>query len=93
MSEAILADKQEMAHQAEVLMREDGVFAQSMAAIEADYIARWRASKSPDEREDLHRKIVLMEDIRNALINVITTGKIDADETEQPKRGLFAWPM
>ena len=90
---ASLADKQERAYRAANLMDPEGEFAQAMSAIEAEYIARWRGAKTVEEREDFHRKVTLLEAIKSELQNVITTGKIEADEQEQPKRGLFAWPM
>lgn len=69
------------------------MFSQALAQIEADYIDRWRAAKTPDEREDLHRKVTLLSVIKTELLNVITTGQIEAEAQEQPKRGLFPWPM
>lgn len=76
---ANLADKIERAVQARHLV-DAGLFAESLAQLEAEYIAKWRASKDPAEREDLHRLVNLIDRFKADMRSVITTGDIAAKE-------------
>lgn len=56
-------------------------------------MARWRASGDAEEREDIHRKVRLLEEIRTELVNMIVTGTLEAEAQEQAKKGFSLWPM
>lgn len=83
---ASLADKIERAVQAQHLV-DEGLFAESMAKLEAEYLELWRNARSVRRREDLHRLIVLMDRLKSDLKSVITTGKIELSLREK------IWPM
>lgn len=91
--EAILADRIERAAQAAALMREDSIFSEALAGVEAAYMGQWRAASDAETREDIHRKVHLLEQIRTELVNMIVTGSIEAEAQEQAKKGFSLWPM
>lgn len=74
---ASLADKIERAVQAKHLV-DEGLFAESLAKAEASYIAQWRASKDPAEREALHGLVNLIDQFKADMRSVIITGDIEA---------------
>jgi hypothetical protein len=73
-----LSDKQERAIQARHLV-EEGLFAERYAALQAQYIDEWKSAKTIEERERLHAKVAVMDEIRLDLVSIITTGEIDAE--------------
>ena len=58
-----------------------------MAKLEAEYLDLWRNARSVRRREDLHRKIQLIDRVKAELKSVITTGKIELSLREK------IWPM
>lgn len=77
--------KEDRAAQAKALV-DSGLFAESLAKIEANYIQLWREAKTTEQREDYHRRICLIDEFRADMREVITTGDIAAKEAEtQPK--------
>lgn len=77
-----MTDKIERAVQASHLV-DEGLFAESMAKLEAEYLDLWRNARSVRRREDLHRLIVLMDRLKSDLKSVITTGKIELSLREK----------
>jgi hypothetical protein len=80
-----LSDKQERAIQAAHLL-EDGLFAESMAKLEASLIQQWRDAKTVQEREECHARILAIDSFKADMRDVIVTGEIAAKE-----EGLKAW--
>lgn len=72
-----MSDKEERAHQARHLI-EEGLFAERFTALEAEYIANWRAATTIEDRERLHCKLEVMDEIRLDLVSIMTTGDIAA---------------
>lgn len=78
--------KEDRAAQAHALI-DEGLFAQSLAMLEATYIQRWRDAQTAEEREDYHRRVRLIDEFRADMREVIITGDIAAKEAAeaQPK--------
>lgn len=81
-----MTDKIERAVQASHLV-DEGLFAECLAKLEAEYLNQWRDARSVRRREDLHRKIQLIDRVKAELKSVITTGKIELSLREK------IWPM
>ena len=82
--------KAERAAQAQALVNE-GLFAESLAKIEANYIQLWREAKTTEQREDYHRRICLIDEFRADMREVITTGDIAAKEAETQPKAKTSW--
>lgn len=59
------------------------VYAESYGLIEAEFVAMWRASRDKDEREDIHRALVMLDKARNVLETAMREGKIAAKEIQR----------
>lgn len=85
-----MTDKVERGLQARAIL-EEGVGAEALANLEQAYIAQWRAAKTPEARENLHRLLTLIDQFKADLRSVIITGDIEAvkRQEEQPKRSFW----
>lgn len=59
------------------------VYAESYALIETEFMALWRASRDRDEREDIHRALVMLDKARNVLETAMREGKIAKAEIQR----------
>lgn len=65
----------------------NSVYAESYALIEAEFMAAWRASRDPADREDIHRALLMLDKARNVLETAMRTGKVAMAEIQR-KRSL-----
>lgn len=63
----------------------NSVYVESYGLIEAEFMAMWRASRDPSEREDIHRALVMLDKARNVLETAMREGKIAAAEIQRKK--------
>lgn len=56
------------------------VYAESYAAIEQEILSKWRDSRSPEDREQLHQFRMMLDKVQNALETVMRTGEVAAAE-------------
>lgn len=82
--------KEDRAAQAHALI-DEGLFAQSLAMLEATYIQRWRDAQTAEEREDYHRRVRLIDEFRADMREVIITGDIAAKEAETQPKAKTKW--
>jgi hypothetical protein len=61
----------------------NSVYTSSYALIESEFMALWRASRDKDEREDIHRALVMLDKARNVLETAMREGKIAAAEIQR----------
>ena len=60
----------------------NSIYAESYALIEQEMMARWRASRDKDEREDIHRALLMMDKARNVLETAMREGRIALDKIQ-----------
>jgi hypothetical protein len=82
--------REDRAAQAHALV-DDGLFAESLAKLEAHYIQKWRDATTTDEREDFHRRVCLIDEFRADMREVITSGDIAAKEAETQTKAPLKW--
>ena len=82
--------REDRAAQAHALVTE-GLFAESLATLEAHYIQKWRDATTTDEREDFHRRVCLIDEFRADMREVITSGDIAAKEAETQTKAPLKW--
>ena len=82
--------KEDRAAQAKALV-DAGLFAESLAKIEAHYIQKWRDASTTEDREDFHRRVCLIDEFRADMREVIITGDIAAKEAETPQPKARSW--
>lgn len=58
------------------------VYAESYALIEREFMALWRASRDKDEREDIHRALLMLDKARNVLETAMREGKVAVSELQ-----------
>ncbi|SDQ42257.1 hypothetical protein [Pseudoxanthomonas sp. CF125] len=56
------------------------VYADSYASVEAELINKWRDSRNPEDREQLHQFLMMLGKVQNALETVMRTGEVAAAE-------------
>jgi DNA-binding MurR/RpiR family transcriptional regulator len=64
---------------------ENPVYAESYGAIEQEIMAKWRDSRDPVEREELHRLLKMLAKARNVLESTMRTGQLAAAELERKR--------
>jgi hypothetical protein len=52
------------------------VYADSYALLEREVIAKWRDSRSSEDREQLHQFLMMLGKVQNALETVMRTGQV-----------------
>lgn len=80
-------DATERAIQARHLL-DEGLFAECLSKLEANYIEQWRESRTTEARENLHRLVNLIDQLKADLRSVITTGDIEAVKKQDKPRGI-----
>jgi len=55
------------------------VYAESYALLESEVIQKWRESRNPEDREQLHQFLLMLAKVQNALESVMRSGLISAD--------------
>lgn len=71
---------------------EDENFKEAVSNVDAAYISAWRNAKTPEAREDLHRKIIALHDVCKDLKAMVMDGAFAEQrikELEGQKRGPF----
>lgn len=63
------------------------VYAESYAQIEQEFTRKWRDSRDKDEREDIHRALLMLDKARTILEATMRSGQVAAKELER-KRSL-----
>jgi hypothetical protein len=63
------------------------VYAESYAQIEQEFTRLWRDSRDKDEREDIHRALLMLGKARTILEATMRSGQVAAKELER-KRSL-----
>jgi hypothetical protein len=63
------------------------VYAESYAQIEQEFTKLWRDSRDKDEREDIHRALLMLGKARTILEATMRSGQVAAKELER-KRSL-----
>lgn len=64
------------------------VYAQSYGLIESELVRKWKESRDPVEREQLHQLLRMLEKARNVIESTMRSGKVAAAEIER-KRSLL----
>lgn len=52
------------------------VYVDSFAALEAEFTQQWKASRSRDEREEIHSKLLLLGKVKGIVEGYMRAGKI-----------------
>lgn len=65
----------------------NAVYAESYALIEQEFTKKWRDSRDKDEREDIHRALLMLDKARTVLESAMRSGQVSAKELER-KRSL-----
>lgn len=71
------------------------VYAESYGLIEAEIARVWRASRDPDEREQLHLLLRMLDKAKNVLESTMRTGQLAEDaikrkQTQAEKMALHS---
>jgi hypothetical protein len=77
------ADAQRGRRAQEVLDNE--VYADAYAAVEKELISKWRDSRNPEDREQLHQFLMMLGKVQNALETVMRTGEVAAAEISRKR--------
>lgn len=75
-----------MSHEAEVLrgkraqeVLDNEVYVESFALLESEVIQKWRESRNPEDREQLHQFLLMLGQVQTALESVMRSGVVAAD--------------
>lgn len=75
-----------MSHEADVLrgkraqeVLDNEIYAESYALLEAEVIQKWRESRNPEDREQLHQFLLMLGQVKTALESVMRSGVVAAD--------------
>lgn len=69
-------DKVERGRQADQLLGNE-VFRETLTALEQSYCDLWKTANTTEAREDLHRYIVIIAQLKNDLRSVAITGTVE----------------
>lgn len=84
----------ERGRQAQAVL-DNPVYAESYGLIEAEIQRKWRESRSPDEREELHLLLRMLDKAKNVLESTMRAGKLAEAElarkqTQAEKMALYS---
>lgn len=67
-------------------------FVQAVANVDAAYIQAWRNAKTSEAREDIHRRMVLLNEVCRDLRSMITDGAFAAHRIKEleGRKGVLA---
>lgn len=71
-----MTDKIERGHQADQLLNNE-VFIETLRALEASYVETWKIADTTEAREDLHRYIVMIGQLKADLRSIANTGMLE----------------
>lgn len=66
----------------------DDVFLDALAALDADYVAAWRASTTPEEREKWWYKQNALEAVKHRLFKQVQNAAISAGATDKELKAV-----
>jgi len=75
MSDQLEADRGRLAK----AVLENPIYAESYALLEAELTRAWRSSRNPDEREEIHQKLLMLDTVRGIVESVMRTGQLAED--------------
>jgi hypothetical protein len=58
-------------------------YAESYVLIEKEFTKLWREARSKDEREDIHRALLMLDKARQVLESAMKSGQVAADKLRQ----------
>ncbi len=60
-------------------------FSEILADLEAQWIGAWKRAETVETREDYHRKITVLADLKGSLRSIATTGQLERERLEKVK--------
>ncbi|MEM9122174.1 MAG: hypothetical protein AAGB03_02525 [Pseudomonadota bacterium] len=78
MDQTLGDDKERLGHEAHRILNSEA-FREAVARVETSTIERWKKAQSAEEREDLHRLVLLLATVVAELRSMWISGQIEKD--------------
>lgn len=74
---------------------ENPIYAESYALLESEMTRAWRGSRNPDEREEIHQKLLMLDTVKGIVESVMRTGQLAEDaikrkQTQAERMALYS---